>query len=313
MTEILKSYAFQPVIANSPTLWDPFVSTVMGTLSSNTNAIGKRVYEKTSNFIKNNVNLDTCNIFNLFSYANAYNVILNDYAANNLLINYPADLSQMLNLFSIKKAVLWGRRLQARQNFKDRYNQSTQTIPANNEEAIQYYIDGKTFGNNVGVQLNNESTIEKSENYLVAREIFSDTYKLVNTDIEGLNDTYPLSTFNTTTSAGWGWGLTFPTDLEFGTGGNYTNFYELSDYYQIFRYNNVVPGKYVGNLINWEDIYQTTVDLQGSLRLSATYTPSYLSSFADTPLNSWESSGGIIDQNLSYQLAVGLNLLSATS
>ena len=54
MTEILKSYAFQPVIANSPTLWDPFVSTVMGTLSSNTNAIGKRVYEKTSNFIKNN-------------------------------------------------------------------------------------------------------------------------------------------------------------------------------------------------------------------------------------------------------------------
>tara|TARA_R100001163_G_scaffold728_16_gene1245 strand:+ start:3471 stop:5876 length:2406 start_codon:yes stop_codon:yes gene_type:complete len=313
MTEILKSYAFQPVIANSPTLWDPFVSTVMGTLSSNTNAIGKRVYEKTSNFIKNNVNLDTCNIFNLFSYANEYNVNLNDYAANNLLINYPADLSQMVNLFSIKKSVLWGRRLQARYNFKDRYNQSTQTIPANNEEAIQYYIDGKTFGNNVGVQLNNESTIEKSENYLVAREIFSDTYKLVNTDIEGLNDTYPLSTFNTTTSAGWGWGLTFPTDLEFGTGGNYTNFYELSDYYQIFRYNNVVPGKYVGNLINWEDIYQTTVDLQGSLRLSATYTPSYLSSFADTPLNSWESSGGIIDQNLSYQLAVGLNLLSATS
>ena len=128
-----------------------------------------------------------------------------------------------------------------------------------------------------------------------------------------MNDTYPLSTFNTTTSAGWGWGLTFPSDLEFGTGGNYTNFYELSDYYQIFRYNNVVPGKYVGNLINWDDIYQTTVDLQGSLRLSATYTPSYLSSFADTPLNSWESSGGIIDQNLSYQLAVGLNLLSATS
>ena len=81
----------------------------------------------------------------------------------------------------------------------------------------------------------------------------------------------------------------------------------------VFLSGCIYQAEYVGNLINWEDIYQTTVDLQGSLRLSATYTPSYLSSFADTPLNSWESSGGIIDQNLSYQLAVGLNLLSATS
>ena len=52
MTEILESYAFQPVINQSPELWDPFISTIMGTLSSETNAIGKRIYEKNFKFCK---------------------------------------------------------------------------------------------------------------------------------------------------------------------------------------------------------------------------------------------------------------------
>ncbi len=312
MTGILKSYAFQPVINLSPTLWDPFVSTMLGTLSSATNAVGKRIYEKTANFTENNVNIDTCNIFNLFSYAAEYNVRLQDYAANNLLINYPADLSQMVNLFSIKKSLLWGRRLQDRNNFRDRYNMSSETIPADTEEAIQYYIDGKTTGNNLGAQLGITSTIEKSENYVVARELYSDTYKLVNTNIEGLSATYPLSTFNSTLT-GWGWGFTLPDGITFGENDDYSNFYQLSDYYQVFRFNNVVPGKYVGNIINWDDEFQTTISLTDSVRLSSTYTPYFLSSFNDTPLVAWDRSGGIVDQNLSYQLAVGLNLLSATS
>jgi len=316
MTDILKSYAFQPVINNSPTLWDPFVSTILGTLSSDTNAIGKRIYEKTANFLKNNVNIDTCNIFNLFSYAEEYNVNLDDYAANNLLINYPADLSQMVNMYSIKKSLLWGRRLQDRYNFRDIYNESTLTFPVNKEEAAQYYIDGKNYGNNVGEQLGINSTIQRSDNFLVAKEIYSGTYKMVNTDLsanQGVNSaTYPFSTFNSSLT-GWGWGFTLPAEIDPNNTELSSNWYTLSDYYEVFRFNDVVPGKYVGNLINWDDEYQTTVDLQGDLQLSATYLPSYLSDFADTPLAAWDKSGGIVDQNLSYQLAVGLNLLSATS
>ena len=228
--------------------------------------------KKTANFTENNVNIDTCNIFNLFSYAAEYNVRLQDYAANNLLINYPADLSQMVNLFSIKKSLLWGRRLQDRNNFRDRYNMSSETIPANTEEAIQYYMDGKTTGNNLGAQLGITSTIQKSENYVVARELYSDTYKLVNTNIEGLNATYPLSTFNSTLT-GWGWGFTLPDGTTFGENDDYSNFYLLSNYYQVFRFNNVVSGKYVGNIINWDDEYQTTLSLTDSVRLSSTYTP----------------------------------------
>lgn len=312
MTDILESYAFQPVINQSPELWNPFISTVMGTLSSQTNAIGKRLYERTSNFVKNNVNIDTCDLSNLFSYAKEYNVNLNDYATKNLLITYPPDLSRLVNIFSIKKSLLWGRRLQYRTNFRNRYNLNSDT--KSRTDAIQDYIDGKTGANNLGEELNNESTLYKKDNYVVAKELYSNTYKLVPTNITSITlSSYALSTFNDTISAGWGWGLTFPDDLEFGTGDNYSTFYKLSEVYQIYRFNDVVPGKYIGNLINWDDEFQTTIDLKEGSSLSSTYTPYFLSSFDSTPLKKWGSTGGIVEQNLSYQISKGLELLSATS
>lgn len=311
MTDILESYAFQPVINQSPDLWNPFISTIMGTLSSETNAIGKRIYERTSNFVKNNVNIDTCDLSNLFSYAKEYNVNLNDYATKNLLITYPPDLARLVNLFSIKKSLLWGRRLQYRSNFRNRYNLNSDT--KSRADAIQDYIDGKTGANNLGRELNNESLLYKKDNYVVAKEVFSSTYKIVPTNITSITlSSYALSTFNSTTT-GWGWGLTFPSDLEFGKDGDYSTFYKLSEFYQIYRFNDVVPGKYVGNLINWDDVYQTTVDLKAGTSLSSTYTPYFLSSFNDTPLRFWDLSGGIVEQNLSYQISKGLELLSATS
>jgi hypothetical protein len=311
MTDILESYAFQPVISQSPELWNPFISTIMGTLSSETNAIGKRIYEKTSNFVKNNVNIDTCELSNLMSYAKEYNVNLNEYATKNLLINYPPDLSRLVNIFSIKKSLLWGRRLQYRTNFKNRYNLNSDT--KSRTYAIQDYIDGKSGANNLGVELNNESTLYKKDDYVVAKELYSNTYKLVPTNISSIIlSSYSLSTFNSTLT-GWGWGFTFPPDMVFGENENYSTFYKLSEFYQIYKFNDVVPGKYVGNLINWDDDYQTTIDIKEGTSLSSTYTPYFLSSFDSTPLKKWGSTGGIVEQNLSYQIYKGLELLSATS
>tara|TARA_R110000851_G_scaffold15638_7_gene51540 strand:- start:3283 stop:5643 length:2361 start_codon:yes stop_codon:yes gene_type:complete len=311
MTDILESYAFQPVISQSPDLWNPFISTIMGTLSSETNAIGKRLYERTSNFIQNNVNIDTCDLSNLFSYAAEYNVKLNDYATKNLLINYPADLSRLVNIFSIKKSLLWGRRLQYRTNFRNRYNLNSDT--KNRTDAIQDYMDGKTGANNLGEELSNESTLYKKDNYVVAKELYSNTYKLVPINITSVTtNSFPLSTFNSTLT-GWGWGLTFPPDTVFGENENYSTFYKLSEFYEIYKFNDVVPGKYIGNLINWDDDYQTTIDIKEGTSLSSTYTPYFLSSFNNTPLKDWGTSGGIVEQNLSYQISKGLELLSATS
>jgi len=153
----------------------------------------------------------------------------------------------------------------------------------------------------------------KKDDYVVAKELYSNTYKLVPTNIASLTaNSFPLSTFNSTLT-GWGWGLTFPPDMVFGENENYSTFYKLSEFYQIYKFNDVVPGKYIGNLINWDDDYQTTVDIKAGTSLSSTYTPYFLSSFNDTPLRFWDLSGGIVEQNLSYQISKGLELLSATS
>ena len=102
-----------------------------------------------------------------------------------------------------------------------------------------------------------------------------------------------------------GWGLSLPS--------TFTDVQDLSSYYEFYRFNNVVPGRYVANTINWDDRYQTTINLRGNTPLSSTYMPSYLSSYQDTILNNWENENGVIQQNLTYQLLKGYQLLSATS
>src|SRR5690606_28017117 len=52
--ELYKSYRFQDTIANAPILFDDFIGSILGDIDSSPNTIGKRVYEKISNFVDNN-------------------------------------------------------------------------------------------------------------------------------------------------------------------------------------------------------------------------------------------------------------------
>ena len=305
MSTYMKDLAFQPSIYKRPQIFDSFFGTILGSLSSETNAIGKRIYEKTSNFIQNNVNIDTCDIKNLYGYALEYNVDLDDYASTNLLINYPADLSRLVNLFSIKKSLLFGKRSQYQLNFNDKYNQ--QTKKNDTYTAAKDYRDGKIYGNNLGDLIEvGTGIIEKSDDYIVSYEQFSETYKLVRTNVNTIpTSSYPLSTFDSS----WGWGLVLPND--FFESDNYIH--DLSAYYNFYKFVPVVPGDWTNNVINWDDIFQTTINLEGENTLSA-YLPSFMSNYnIDTsPLKYWDSYAGVIEQNLNYQLSIGLELLSAS-
>jgi hypothetical protein len=277
---------------------------MLGTVESNTNSIGKRVYEKTSNFIKNTSNIDTCDIQSLYGYAQMYNLDLQQYANQDLLINYPADLARLVNLFSIKKSLLFGKRLQKQDNFADKYNLSYRANDLT--KAAQDYSVDKKYGNNLGNQINvHNGIVYKNNNYVIVYEIFSETYRVMRTNISSISlSSYPLSTYNSS----WGWGLSLPDDYE----SDSLSAYKLSCYYNFYEFVPVVPGKFVGNIINWEDTYGTTIDLLGTNPLSTTYMPWYLSSYRGTALETWDDYGGVVDQNLNYQLSLGLDLLSAT-
>jgi len=303
-TNYMKSLAFQPSIYQLPVLFDTFFSSMLGTVESNTNSIGKRVYEKTSNFIKNTSNIDTCDIQSLYGYAQMYNLDLQQYANQDLLINYPADLARLVNLFSIKKSLLFGKRLQKQDNFADKYNLSYRANDLT--KAAQDYSVDKKYGNNLGNQINvHNGIVYKNNNYVIVYEIFSETYRVMRTNISSISlSSYPLSTYNSS----WGWGLSLPDDYE----SDSLSAYKLSCYYNFYEFVPVVPGKFVGNIINWEDTYGTTIDLLGTNPLSTTYMPWYLSSYRGTALETWDDYGGVVDQNLNYQLSLGLDLLSAT-
>ena len=299
----LKNLALQPSIYKRPQIFDTFFGTTLGTLSSETNAIGKRIYEKTSNFIINNVNIDTCEIKNLFGFALEYNVDLDDYASTNLLINYPSDLSRLVNLFSIKQSLLFGKRNLNQTNFKNNYAKlDNSTI----EEAAYNYSVDKNYGNNLGDEISiGDGLITKSEDFIVAYEKFSEKYTILRTFNNNIEtEIYPLSSFDNS----WGWGLVLPNDF-FNT---YSYINNLSSYYSFYRFIPVVPGEWDNNIINWDDIYQTTIDIGDDRSNLNSYYPEYFNAPGKiSPLNRWYSYGGVIDQNLNYQLSVGLELLSA--
>ncbi len=167
---------------------------------------------------------------------------------------------------------------------------------------VQYLANNEGEHNNEELKEMHETLNNwGKDNYIVAREIFSGVFTTLQTNIDAeSSDTYPLSNY----SDSWGWGLSLPP------GTTYDN---LSSYYRFFKFNDVVPGRYVNNLINWEDEYQTTIDIQGNAPLSSTYTPAYLSSFENTPLSLWDTKDGIVEQNLTYQMLKGYRLLSATN
>jgi hypothetical protein len=307
MANYMKGLAYQPAIYKQPVLFDTFFGTILGTLSSNTNSIGKRLYEKTSNFVKNTSNIDTCNVSAIYGFANQYNIDINKYLANTLLINYPSDIARLVDIFSIKQSILFGRRNQFNLNFDNRYDQSMTNVDL--DTATQNLINDKTSGVNLGSKLDMlSSTLLTSNEYIVAHEPFSNVYRLLRINNSTTFNTpltsYTLSTF----SSSWGWGLTLPDSL-------YSDpllIYKLSSYYTFYNYIPVVKGEYLDNLINWDDDYNTTIDLQGSLPLSATYLPMYLNNYNDTVLANWSTENGIVDQNFIYQLSLGVEILSSS-
>lgn len=303
MSGYMKSTALQPSIYNKPVIFDTFFSTIFGNISSGVDAIGKRIYEKTANFVSNNVNIDTCNIDSLISYADEYNIDLEQFASSDLLINYPAEISRLVNLFSIKKSLLFGKRNQSNFNFINNYSNN---LIGSLDESIGYVEDNKKYGYNKGEKLDILSyVINKSENYIVAEELYSSNYSLLRVNLLSSivsADIYPLSSF----SKNWGWGLVLPDD--FYTDSLST--YKLSSYYNFYNYYPTVDGTYNNNIINWEDTYNTTVNIPFD-SLSSTYLPSYLSSYNNTPLVEWDTEDGIIEQNLAYQLSLGSEILSS--
>ena len=256
MADYYKQITFQDYLFSYNTLFSDFLGTIVGGLSSAPESLGKTVYEKIANFIDNNSDLDKCSVDSLVSFCYELGVQFENY-------NYPfpPKVRRLVDLLSIKHKGLWGDQNKFDLNF---YDKGT--------------INSPYFAINRGTELSTLTSSISGGTPIVAYEIFSDTYTVVNTNkIYNSTNSFPLSNY----SSMWGWGLVASDSVSGSYIGNYYKFYNF-----VPRYEN----SYYNNIINWQD------DL-------TTLAP------ANSSYASWVSDEGIVSNILSFYLTKGLNVL----
>jgi streptogramin lyase len=266
-----KAYIFQEPFNDYFKLFDDFIGTAVGNATSEPNTLGKKIYEKIANFTDNIVDVDICNVDALKSLHQMLNE--NFYNLHSNALNYyPANLSRLVDLLSIKYTKLRGDRNMFSENFDDKGFYGS-IDPVNS--TVKY-------GMNKSAQIDISTKILTAgvDGQLVAYEKFSGEFHTVNTNlltatyIDPTRHTYALSSYD----ASWGWGLVLPDDYVTT---------DLSKYYAFFDYVSGHDMTQMSGVINWSD-NNTTV----SEHISSTQV--------------WTS---IMENMLTYTLAEGLKVV----
>ena len=239
--EQIKSYRFQDYLLDTTSVFD-FIGAAVGTLSSKPTEMGKLIYEKIANFADNVINIDTCNVDALKAMYEMMDEIF--YTFNDSNIGIPAELTRLIDMFSVTYSKLKGSRNLFSQNFND--------LGYNNEQ-IRSNGGVVLYGINKGAELNFLTSVLTAGRDIIAYEKFSETYTVLDTDllstgyihfIDPTIKTYALSSYHPY----WGWGLVLPDVYSKENVSRYYSFYE---YVKEFDYNQTE------GLINWADKYTT--------------------------------------------------------
>ena len=269
-----KSYRFQETLLDKDKFFDGFLGTIVGNSSAAPDVLGKKMYEKMSNFVGNTQDIDACNIAGLYSLKQLLDINIKQFDSFNFAV--PANLSRLMDLLSIKQSKLWGHSNEFAENF--------------DKKGLDY---SDLWGINLGNELNALTTIltaGSATKPIVAYEKFSDTYKLINTDalssshlqfIDATKQTYALSAYNNN----WGWGLILPNDFTAS---------DFSKYYIFYEYNAATQNQVIDSIINWNDANTSIV------RTNSSYA-------------AWSQDNGIVQTIIAYALLNGLNLFTTIS
>jgi hypothetical protein len=116
-------------------------------------------------------------------------------------------------------------------------------------------VVGSTYGTNLGEPLDYFTGVVTAGVPIVAFEKFSETYKLINTNLIGELSTYEMVSANSyklsSYSDEWGWGLILPD--------NYTK-NSVPHYYNFFEYISTFNNDQTEGVINWQDPYNTITE-----------------------------------------------------
>jgi len=212
MGDLLKDLRFQESLVDKTVLFDDFLGAIYNQTTPIDDNLGAKLYEKISNFVENTQDVDRNEISALISQIE---MLDGDILKN--VNNYPESIKRILNLISISKNKLNGYENKFASNFD-----------------VKGYSSKDIYGKNIGNQITTLYYTITAGKDIVALEKFSNNYKLLNTyiplsaeTITLINQTYPLSSYNTT----WGWPLVLPSDFTSKDFDKYYSFFEYVSTY----------------------------------------------------------------------------------
>ena len=133
---VIREYIKQPNLKERAIFYDEFLNTVFGTTGSSSASIGKKIYEKISNFSENNTDIDVCTINALKSLAQMTNYKLKSFGTS-----LPSELERMVDLLSIKLTKLKGSVTNFQSDFEKYGNWDQDTIGVNLGPELVFIYD----------------------------------------------------------------------------------------------------------------------------------------------------------------------------
>ena len=228
-TDIFKSLRFQEILLDKNVLFDDFIGSIFGDLSSSSSSLGKTINSKIFNFVDNKIDLDSCDIRSIISLSKLVNEEANIY--DQSLFNFPPSVARFISLFSTEYNKLKGTRNKFSQNLDDKGG-GNPTV----------------YGTNLGDKIDTLSYIVTAGTDIVAKEKFSKQCVLLNSFqplcavsfLNGTTTEYSLSTYSTD----WAWPLVLPES--FSTE-------DLTSFYTFYSYTSGVEGSVTDGLLDFTD------------------------------------------------------------
>lgn len=298
-TNNIKSYTKQEHILNNPTFWDKYMASLWGTEESFPGEnFGKDAYEKIANFAANHIDIDTCNINQLYSLANFTDVPIDVYG-----VEFPPQLRRIMDIVSINQQLLWGSRCNCNNNLTNTYSTYTSgnkkveinTIcdacghshPGNKGEifsplsyivtaGVPFIVENRSSSKN-RFQLITPPLSCKSN---FSNPLVGDFCITVSNSTVCLS-TYPLSaTYN----------VLLPPVYDYDKVANYEDFQQAITYFCFYKYVDVRCNKQIAGVINWDDPYTSLQETASSV-------------------NNWYANGQTVERMINYALHKGLGLI----
>lgn len=205
--QTIKDLRFQEILLDKDVLFTDFIGSIFGGVSSSYDLLGKKIFERISNFVDNTSNIDKAEInsvVDILSLVNDQNVRF-----DTAVVRYPNLLKRALSLISINKNRLFGYRNQ----FKENFNQKGITTK-------------EVYGKNLGDLIDTYNYTVTAGIDIVAFEKFSGTFNLLNTfqPVCAVSTTqYKLSEYNDN----WGWPLVLPSPYTLADINTFYSFYTV--------------------------------------------------------------------------------------